>query len=67
MELIVYFDSNLTNRQKLSPKQKPECDLKTIAMAIEPNYYAYSLNGGETIVRNPDYQSPKTSFMKTMK
>jgi hypothetical protein len=58
MEITVYFDSSLENMQKLKPQENPECNPKTIALSIEPNYYGYSIDGG-TIIRNPNHVSPR--------
>lgn len=55
MEITIYFDDSLENLQKLKPKENPECNPATIALAIEPNYYAYSVDGGDRLVRNPSH------------
>jgi hypothetical protein len=55
MEHIIYFDSGLINRQKITSKWDAQVKPRELAFMISPNWYAVSKEGG-ALIMNPDYK-----------
>lgn len=54
MEFVVYFDSELKNRQVIKTHDKKvEVKPRDIALSVCPHYFAVSKNGGP-LMKNPD-------------
>ena len=52
MELTIFFDSGLKNRQVIRSQRKVECKPIDIVRTICPNWYGFQVGEGKVII-NP--------------
>jgi len=62
MEFIVYFDSELTNSQRVVTQHDCKVKPSELAQSVFPNYYAVSVDGGH-IRKNPHHDSSDTLLL----
>lgn len=59
MELVIYFDSELENRQRVSTQRDCRVKPSEFASTVYPNYYAVTKDGGG-LMKNPHHNSDTT-------